>query len=74
LTGHAPWRGKNTLSVEAIRQNLLEKENKVIVPDDLAGPLKLIIESCRHENPKKRPTIKDIVYNYFSGNASSSNC
>ena len=55
-----------TASVANIRENFIEKENKVNVPEEFGGPLKKIIEVCREENPENRPTMQELVYNYFS--------
>ncbi|XP_020917157.1 uncharacterized protein LOC110254472 isoform X2 [Exaiptasia diaphana] len=65
LTGESPWQGHHTASVENLR-NFIEKENKVNVPEKFGGPLKQIIEACREENPEKRPTMQELIYNYFS--------
>lgn len=67
LTGEAPWRGRHTASVANLRQKFSERENKIMVSEELGrGPLKEIIDICREEDPKNRPEMKDLVYNYFS--------
>ena len=65
LTGERPWPGRNSLSVQGIRENLIEKEY-VVIPEDLKGELRDIIQECREDDPCKRPSADTLVSKYFS--------
>ena len=71
LTGTMPWQGRNSVSVKGIENNLLKKEDKVDVPEDLKGKLKNVMNDCRLDEPEKRPTADQLVLDdrYFAGNS-----
>ena len=47
--------------------NVLNKEERPIIPNDTPTFLKTIIQKCWSTNPKDRPTFSDIVKEFFSG-------
>ena len=67
LTGNMPWQGRNSVSVQGIQNNLIKKEDKVEIPEELGGSLRRVIEDCRQESPDMRPTADKLVLEYFSG-------
>ncbi|PFX25231.1 putative serine/threonine-protein kinase [Stylophora pistillata] len=67
LTGNMPWQGRNSVSVQGIQNNLIKKEDRVELPEELGGVLRKVVEDCRLENPAKRPTADQLVLEYFSG-------
>lgn len=67
LTGNMPWQGRNSVSVEGIQNNLIQKEDRVEIPEELTGKLRNVILDCRVENPEMRPTADKLVLEYFSG-------
>ena len=72
LTGNTPWQGTNSVSVLGIQNNLIKKEDRVELPEELGGLLRKVIEDCRMENPEMRPTADELVLEYFSGKVSKS--
>ena len=72
LTGNTPWQGTNSVSVLGIQNNLIKKEDRVELPEELGGLLRKVIEDCRMENPEMRPTADELVSEYFSGKISKS--
>ena len=66
LTGKMPWQGLDSLSVKGIH-NLIQKDNRVEIPEHFSGQLKDVIEDCRLEEPEKRPTAETLVMYYYSG-------
>ena len=72
LTGNTPWQGTNSVSVLGIQNNLIKKEDRVELPEELGGLLRKVIEDCRMENPEMRPTADELVSEYFSGKVSKS--
>ncbi|XP_020605710.1 mitogen-activated protein kinase mpk-1-like [Orbicella faveolata] len=67
LTGNMPWHGRNSVSVKGIQNNLVQKEDRVEIPEELTGKLRNVIIDCRVENPELRPTADKLVLEYFSG-------
>lgn len=67
LTGNMPWQGRNSVSVQGIQNNLIQKEDRVEIPEELTGKLGNVILDCRVENPELRPTADKLVMEYFSG-------
>ena len=67
LTGNMPWQGRNSVSVKGIQNNLVQKEDRVEIPDELTGKLRDVIVDCRGENPEMRPTADKLVLEYFHG-------
>lgn len=67
LTGNTPWQGRNSVSVQGIQNNLIKKEDRVELPEELGGVLRKVIEDCRLENPEMRPRADQLVLEYFSG-------
>ena len=70
LTGNTPWQGRNSVSVQGIQDNLIKKEDRVELPEEVGGVLRKVIEDCRLENPEMRPTADQLVLEYFSGRVS----
>ena len=70
LTGNTPWQGRNSVSVQGIQNNLIKKEDRVELPEEVGGVLRKVIEDCRLENPEMRPTADQLVLEYFSGRVS----
>ncbi len=62
-----PWQGRNSVSVEGIQNNLVQKEDRVELPDELTGKLRNVIQDCRVENPEMRPPADKLVLEYFGG-------
>ena len=67
LTGKMPWQGRNSVSVKGIRNNLIQKDDRVEITEKLSGQLKDVIQDCRLEEPEKRPTAERLVMHYYSG-------
>lgn len=67
LTGKMPWHGRNSVSVKGIQNNLIQKDDRVEVPEELGGQLRNVIQDCRMSNPEERPTAEKLVMHYFSG-------
>ncbi|XP_068751255.1 uncharacterized protein [Montipora capricornis] len=67
LTGKMPWHGRNSVSVKGIQNNLIQKDDRVEVPEELGGQLRNVIQDCRMSNPEERPTAEKLVMDYFSG-------
>ena len=66
LTGKMPWQGLNSLSVKGIH-TLIQKDNRVEIPERLNGQLRNVIRDCRLEEPESRPAAGTLVMHYFSG-------
>ncbi|XP_015762464.1 PREDICTED: serine/threonine-protein kinase CTR1-like isoform X6 [Acropora digitifera] len=66
LTGKMPWQGLNSLSVKGIH-TLIQKDNRVEIPERLNGQLRNVIRDCRLEEPESRPAAETLVMHYFSG-------
>ena len=62
-----PWQGRNSVSVKGIQNNLVQKEDRVEIPEELTGKLRNVIVDCRVEKPEERPTADTLVLEYFSG-------
>ena len=69
LTGKMPWQGLNSLSVKGIH-NLIQKDNRVEIPEPLNGQLRNVIRDCRLEEPESRPAAETLVTHYYSGKRS----
>ena len=67
LTGKMPWPGRNSFSMEGIRNNLIQKEDRVEIPEKLSGQLRDVIRDCRLKEPESRPTAEELVKDYYSG-------
>ena len=67
LTGKIHWHGRNSVSVKGIQNNLIQKDDRVEVPEELGGQLRNVIQHCRMSNPEERPTAEKLVMHYFSG-------
>ncbi|XP_067019261.1 uncharacterized protein [Acropora muricata] len=66
LTGKMPWQGLNSLSVKGIH-HLIQKDNRVEIPERLNGQLRNVIRDCRLEEPESRPAAETLVTHYYSG-------
>lgn len=73
LTGKMPWPGRNSVSVQAIRNNSIQWVDQVEIPEQLSGTCTLrdVIYKCR-SNPESRPTAVELVTKSFGGKQSSS--
>ena len=67
LTGKMPWQGRNSVSVKGIQSNLIQRDDRVEIPEELSGKLRDVILHCRMEDPECRPTADRLVMDYFSG-------
>ena len=67
LTGKTPWQGRNSVSVQGIQNNLIQKDDRVEIPEELSGKLRDVIQDCRIDDPQLRPTADRLVLEYFSG-------
>ena len=67
LTGKMPWQGRNSVSVRGIADDLIQKGDRVEIPERLSGQLMNVIQDCRLEEPEKRPTAETLVMHYYSG-------
>ena len=67
LTGKMPWQGRNSVSVKGIDNDLIQKGDRVEIPERLSGQLMNVIRDCRLEEPEKRPTAETLVMHYYSG-------
>ncbi|XP_074627554.1 uncharacterized protein LOC141885649 [Acropora palmata] len=67
LTGKMPWQGRNSVSVKNINNDLIQKGDRVEIPERLSGQLLNVIQDCRLEEPEKRPTAETLVMHYYSG-------
>lgn len=68
LTGKMPWPGRNSVSVQAIRNNSIQRVDQVEIPEQLSGTCTLrdVIYKCR-SNPESRPTAVELVTKSFGG-------
>ena len=64
-----PWHGQNSMSVAGIQNNMIQSLDQVEIPEELSGKLRSVIDLCRREDPKARPTADRLVQEYFSGKA-----
>ena len=67
MTGKMPWQGRNSVSVKGIDNDLIQKGDRVEIPERLSGQLMNVIRDCRLEEPEKRPTAETLVMHYYSG-------
>ena len=67
LTGKMPWQGRNSVSVKGIDNDLIQKGDRVEIPERLSGQLMNVIRDCRLEEPEKRPAAETLVMHYYSG-------
>lgn len=68
LTGKMPWPGRNSVSVQAIRNNSIQRVDQVEIPEQLSGTCTLrdVIYKCRFD-PESRPTAEELVMKSFGG-------
>ena len=64
LTGRMPWQRLDSLSVT---EGMIQKGDRVEIPEQLSGQLRNIIPRCRKKKPKSRPSAKRLVMHYYSG-------
>ena len=67
LTGKMPWQGLNSVSVKGIHNNLIQKDDRVEIPEQLGGQIRDVIQDCRMKEPESRPTAEELVMHYYSG-------
>ena len=61
-TLHPPFEAKDIESLyKKIKKGKYEK-----IPDQYSEELADFINSCLHQNPKQRPTAKELIYNKSS--------
>ena len=65
LTGNKPWKGRRTFSINDARHYGLGGENMIELPASLAGDLLPIITRCYHANRFERPSLQDLLNEYF---------
>ncbi|KAK2552329.1 Serine/threonine-protein kinase CTR1 [Acropora cervicornis] len=65
LTGKMPWQGRNSVSVKNINNDLIQKGDRVEIPERLSGQLLNVIQDCRLEEPEKRPTAETLHTSIF---------